>query len=360
MVAEVCEGRRATEISRHRRGRFFSTVAVASDDAKSIQTSKKRLPKHERRIMVETFVNKYRTLNAGKFPTVSVAQKEVGGSFYVIREILQDLEYNFVHNPGAGISGNSLVETKGAENKIIPEQEFCQVEEVSCSHSQGGSHLFVVEEVPHAEEKVFTRDIQVLADKVEIGVEKTLDSEVERESTGFNQVNSPPLSRDLAGDVSTDQKIMCEEPERVSFNEQVNHLSNDEIEKHTESRQSTEMASFSEKTLLGDTLNPSAKEDKDEFLTRSNSVEAVGSSSMPYAGEPVLVDEKKDAKSCQDVVKPDISPSYLTDDQKCSTYDGLRGSSMDNSNDNNPQENPSMWTNLKSFADSIFSIWRKR
>lgn len=37
---------------------------------------------------------RYRALNAGKFPTVSLAQKEVGGSFYVVREIIQELAYS--------------------------------------------------------------------------------------------------------------------------------------------------------------------------------------------------------------------------------------------------------------------------
>ena len=32
-------------------------------------------------------------MNAGKFPTISHARNQVGGSHYVIREILQELEY---------------------------------------------------------------------------------------------------------------------------------------------------------------------------------------------------------------------------------------------------------------------------
>lgn len=39
------------------------------------------------------FVCRYRETNAGKFPTASEAKKQVGGGFYVIRKILQELEY---------------------------------------------------------------------------------------------------------------------------------------------------------------------------------------------------------------------------------------------------------------------------
>jgi len=44
-------------------------------------------------------IRRYRTLNAGKFPTVSHAQKQVGGSYYVVREIIQELEYNHKMSP---------------------------------------------------------------------------------------------------------------------------------------------------------------------------------------------------------------------------------------------------------------------
>lgn len=33
-------------------------------------------------------------MNAGKFPTASDAKKNVGGGYYVVRQILQELEYN--------------------------------------------------------------------------------------------------------------------------------------------------------------------------------------------------------------------------------------------------------------------------
>jgi hypothetical protein len=38
---------------------------------------------------------RYRSENAGKFPTVQHTKKEVGGGYYVVREIIQELEYKF-------------------------------------------------------------------------------------------------------------------------------------------------------------------------------------------------------------------------------------------------------------------------
>jgi len=56
--------------------------------------------------MIDYYCNSYfgiicrhRALNAGRFPTVSHAQKQVGGSYYVVREIIQELEYSHKMSP---------------------------------------------------------------------------------------------------------------------------------------------------------------------------------------------------------------------------------------------------------------------
>ncbi|XP_027922351.1 uncharacterized protein LOC114180260 isoform X2 [Vigna unguiculata] len=86
---EVCYSADPIKVQRH----GWSHAATVSSEAPDAQKGQKRLPRHERRAMVESFVNKYRAENAGKFPTISDAQKQVGGSFYVVRDIIQELEY---------------------------------------------------------------------------------------------------------------------------------------------------------------------------------------------------------------------------------------------------------------------------
>lgn len=39
-------------------------------------------------------VNRYRMANDGKFPTVSLTKKEIGGGYYAIRQIIQEMIYN--------------------------------------------------------------------------------------------------------------------------------------------------------------------------------------------------------------------------------------------------------------------------
>ncbi|XP_074368892.1 uncharacterized protein LOC141708940 [Apium graveolens] len=92
--------KRVKEISNLARGskawcRARSSYAASVPcDAPKVKRTGKRMPIGERRVMVESFVNRYRGDNLGKFPTVSRAMQEVGGSYYVVKKIMQELEYN--------------------------------------------------------------------------------------------------------------------------------------------------------------------------------------------------------------------------------------------------------------------------
>ncbi|XP_052723031.1 uncharacterized protein LOC108344773 isoform X3 [Vigna angularis] len=105
---EVCYS--VDPIKVHRHG--WSHAATVPSEASDAQKGPKRVPRHERIAMVESFVNKYRAENAGKFPTISDAQKQVGGSFYVVRAIIQELEYKSRTN-----SSNSV-------DEILVEKQF--------------------------------------------------------------------------------------------------------------------------------------------------------------------------------------------------------------------------------------------
>ncbi|URE33529.1 hypothetical protein MUK42_18782 [Musa troglodytarum] len=64
--------------------------------------SRRRKTREERRTLVESFIDKYRTLNNGKFPSLNLTHKEVGGSFYIVREIVRDIiQENKVLGPGS-------------------------------------------------------------------------------------------------------------------------------------------------------------------------------------------------------------------------------------------------------------------
>lgn len=64
---------------------------------------------------VKTFLSpcSYRAINAGKFPSFSDTMKQVGGSYYVVREIVQELKYYSKMN-----SSNSM------DEKLVKKEPF--------------------------------------------------------------------------------------------------------------------------------------------------------------------------------------------------------------------------------------------
>uniref|UniRef100_A0ACD5Y5W1 Uncharacterized protein n=1 Tax=Avena sativa TaxID=4498 RepID=A0ACD5Y5W1_AVESA len=91
-------------------GRFQGLGAVRCSVQTQAQEKKPRVrkTKEERREMVESFVNTYRVSNNGKFPSVNLTHKEVGGSYYIVREIVRDIiQENRVLGPG-GLNAKTL------------------------------------------------------------------------------------------------------------------------------------------------------------------------------------------------------------------------------------------------------------
>ncbi|XP_023520102.1 uncharacterized protein LOC111783410 [Cucurbita pepo subsp. pepo] len=95
-------------------GRSYA-ASVASDVPRP-EKGRKKVSKQDRRAMVESFVDKYKASNTGKFPSVSDTKKQVGGSFYTIRKILQELQNESTMTSLMRESKKSFRETEIKEN----------------------------------------------------------------------------------------------------------------------------------------------------------------------------------------------------------------------------------------------------
>ncbi|ONK63386.1 uncharacterized protein A4U43_C07F14590 [Asparagus officinalis] len=85
-------------------GRTFGIARCSSSDSGD-KKPRSRRTKEERKTMVESFVKKYQSLNNGKFPSLNLTHKEVGGSFYIVREIVREIiQENRVLCPGNSTS----------------------------------------------------------------------------------------------------------------------------------------------------------------------------------------------------------------------------------------------------------------
>lgn len=67
------------------------TFALATYNESGGRKTRIRRSKEERKTMVETFIKKYQKSNDGNFPSLNLTHKEVGGSFYTVREIVREI-----------------------------------------------------------------------------------------------------------------------------------------------------------------------------------------------------------------------------------------------------------------------------
>ncbi|GER51239.1 DNA binding [Striga asiatica] len=67
------------------------TFALANSNDSMGKKSRIRRSKEERKALAESFIKQYQKLNNGNFPSLNLAHKEVGGSFYTVREIVREI-----------------------------------------------------------------------------------------------------------------------------------------------------------------------------------------------------------------------------------------------------------------------------
>ncbi|KAG6412737.1 hypothetical protein SASPL_125423 [Salvia splendens] len=65
--------------------------ALASSNDSGGKKTRVRRSKEERKLIAESFIKKYQNLNDGNFPSLNLTHKEVGGSFYTVREIVREI-----------------------------------------------------------------------------------------------------------------------------------------------------------------------------------------------------------------------------------------------------------------------------
>lgn len=80
-------------------GQTFSLNTRCSDAP--VKKTRNRCSREDRKTMVQSFINKYQISNDGSFPSLNLTHREVGGSFYTVREIVREIiQENKVLAPG--------------------------------------------------------------------------------------------------------------------------------------------------------------------------------------------------------------------------------------------------------------------
>ncbi|KAK8615453.1 hypothetical protein V6N13_017041 [Hibiscus sabdariffa] len=298
-----------------RRVRSFAASLPSPSDA----PKRKKVSKDERRALIESFVNRYRSMNAGKFPTITEARKEVGGSFYVVRKVLQELEYK----PNVCSSSNSY-ETLSAKVVNKEDNSFSVVEVVSTGLGvQDATCAKAVDDVKILD----TNDKQLEADRGS-------SSDFVLEENSVVKIDAKGLERQ-ADDKVEDVGIDSSDKFQMFPNKQKSAKATDQDLESEELGKTESWGVQSDFGVVkGDVLKEETEIGNEEGAEKVQTV-----SELLRSGSPELK-----AEHHQQFVEEEKSARNLSSEQ---------------SNDAESSEKSSLWGNLKSFADGIISIWRK-
>uniref|UniRef100_A0A1D1Y6R7 Rhodanese-like domain-containing protein 14, chloroplastic n=1 Tax=Anthurium amnicola TaxID=1678845 RepID=A0A1D1Y6R7_9ARAE len=348
------------------RGRSM-TASLPSDSTRPSKGQKK-ISKHERRAMVQSFVDKYRAVNAGKFPSASLAQKENGGSYYVIRDIIQELKYKSRFPPAKEeeFPLKEVEEDACTSSDARKEPSLAETEQVSVSVSLE-SHTFH-ESLEHSFNfsKGIINDINV--DKAQVNDTKAQESPI-FSSQGEKTCDELPVNacttKGLPYDPSYDAKISAAKALKPgSSNDQVkqimegvensgnllsrvddDHDSCGDRELHDASATHVDVSSFKDSDIdtaevLGssESCNAWAKSDIRENMSKS----------FPRKLEGSRGDEGS------------LKHAETKDRQQFSRNEDLhRGITRElEHKETSPQES-TVWGNLRSLAHGIINFWKK-
>ncbi|XP_021292208.1 uncharacterized protein LOC110422567 [Herrania umbratica] len=319
-----------------RRGRSYA-ASLPSDSPK-----RKRVSKDERRAMIESFITRYRSVNAGKFPSASAAQKEVGGSYYVVRKVLQELEYN-----SKVCSSNSSFENLSGKVVNKEEKSFSEVQVVSTAvRVQNDTCTEAIDDV-----KMLDSDDKQLEAE---GVLRVYSSEEETFSKGVLKPQTPGSHYDF---VLEENIVLKDDAKSLEKQEdaKVEDAGKDSYDKFQIVPDKQKSVEVSDQHL----------ESAEECKTESHGVQ---SDFVGVKGDLVKIEtevghaegDEKEQIASEELLNsggPELKAEHHR--QSSEEEKHARNFLSEQSDDAEFSKKSTLWGNLKSFADGIINMWRK-
>lgn len=145
------------------------TFALAKSNDSGGKKSRVRRSKEDRKALVQSFIKRYQISNNGSFPSLNLTHKEVGGSFYTVREIVRDIiQENRVLGPAKPTEDEHGVDQFNEKYPLGSISIDCQtVASLNETHSVFNEHERICEEAYSAlNEKITGQDLQRFEDTV--------------------------------------------------------------------------------------------------------------------------------------------------------------------------------------------------
>ncbi|OMO61513.1 hypothetical protein CCACVL1_23457 [Corchorus capsularis] len=355
----------------------------------------KRVSKDERRAMIESFINRYRSTNAGKFPSVSAVQKEVGGGYYVVRKIAQELEHK-----SKICSSNSSIE-KLSENAFDKDDKVFSVEALSTVvRVQNNACTEAMNDVKILD----SGDKQLEAAgglQVCTSVEETLSEVVLKPQTAgghcgvvldenhMKKEDAKSLEKSEITGLDSSDKLLT-----VLDKQKFVHVSYQPLESAEECKTESEAVQsvfcelegdfLKQETELGkadddkteqtaseellDSGSPELKKESEVGNTEGDTKEQTASEELVDSDIPEIKQETKVGNAEGDKKEQTVSEELLDSGRpelKAEHYQQLeeekhaKNFSHEQRDDAEHSKQSTLWGNLKSFADGIISMWRK-
>ncbi|KAI3831194.1 hypothetical protein MKX03_033980 [Papaver bracteatum] len=391
-------------------------AASAPSGASKRESNCKRVPLDERRGMVEAFVENYKTLNGGKFPTVTEIRKQMGGSHYTIRRLVQELDHKS-KTSHVSEADQHLLQTKVPKKE---DQGFTKVEEITSTEPAVDlkSHELSSTAKEEPATIIITNDVEAKV-KPEVchRAEKPLTGEAAEAKSSTVIISSdleakekPQIPNYVENFLSGETVKPCDSAKEVAkserslgingLKEEVVHGSDGWEEKaksstiiissDLEAKEKPQLPTYVENSLSGETAKPcdSAKEAatserslgidglkeevvhgseekvKSSTIIISNDVEAKEKPQVPTYVENSLsgetakpCDTGKEAANSEGLLSSDGSTGVAQEDLE---GDKLSRNILSKESKEDPvPEVPNIWGKLRSFAGDVIKLWRK-
>lgn len=334
-------------------GRSF--VMAAPVDGTGSQKDGKRRRKEERRIMVESFVQRYRSANEGKFPGPYLTCKEVGGSYYIIREIMQEMIHQhkaskFLDRVDFSGKQTSVQDLKpisvSAEMSVAMSKETGEdVDKYHILASEVETNLEVLPDRGHQNANV--TDFRLTFDSNDQTVilqEKHLAEEPIGTSIQFDSVESmQAIPEKVLHEKEQDNNVVGEQPlPSMDANKQQKLM---EFEVKIQTPDFSQNASIESQSEASNKLTSSVgTEDSNRKIRHGTS------SSVPERSQGERLGYKTEITGDdRDTVKLDGDT-----DGTQSASENFKGSESSQQLHEN-----TLWGNVKAFTKGIFSFWKK-
>ncbi|XP_027125130.1 uncharacterized protein LOC113768311 isoform X1 [Coffea eugenioides] len=303
-------------------------VSAASDSSSEARKGRKRVSKDERRSMVESFVHRYRVLNLGKFPTVSEAQREVGGSYYTVRMLVQELQYK---------SQMPAINTKESEIEAETKRKV----ELSIIIGDVLRNQIATEEdtIAYTQEIVKTplRDSESTKGELEISdyLIKVSEAPIRKKTAGESELTETTVPS--VAQTSSDIEALKNEspPLRTSWEKQAVHKNDSLPESDEHPKQDSSPSVSEEEISFSKTGTSSARSDKSEALSDGS-------------------DSRNEEPECDVIKFKDNQLEQSPEPEKLT-----RDLSKEQTDDADSPIESFTWKSLKSLADGFLNMWRK-